>query len=316
MSARFSCSACGREYPWKPELAGRSAKCKCGQVLHVPATAPAEPEPEPDVLDFADDPVPAEPVKAKPLVKAGGAAAAAAPKAAVAKPKAPPAAQSSGQRCPSCQSDMTPGAPICINCGFDLRTGKHVQTAVEADAPVAATPAKAKAKGGKAAAKGKSKGRGAVDEGGSNTKQIIVVVLLAVLAIGGIFAAKSFFKKDDGTTGPGGGPALGDDAQAVRMLKDNEPIEGKEFVDSHPSRTLGITWTNAQSRNRVQSWYDMGVAKVWAFSGQISRHVVFELPTDGEKRAKIFDWVGNWYTDQQKDRPKDVGQKYLILDMH
>ena len=41
---KFSCNACGKSYGWKPELAGRQAKCKCGQVMTVPAEPPAPPE--------------------------------------------------------------------------------------------------------------------------------------------------------------------------------------------------------------------------------------------------------------------------------
>jgi hypothetical protein len=34
--AKFTCSACGRKYTWKLELAGQRAKCKCGNILKVP----------------------------------------------------------------------------------------------------------------------------------------------------------------------------------------------------------------------------------------------------------------------------------------
>ena len=39
--SKFSCAACGREFRWKPELAGKRAKCKCGAAVQVPATDPA-----------------------------------------------------------------------------------------------------------------------------------------------------------------------------------------------------------------------------------------------------------------------------------
>jgi hypothetical protein len=41
---QFSCDACGKAYRWKPELAGRRVKCKCGQVMTVreAQSAPAE----------------------------------------------------------------------------------------------------------------------------------------------------------------------------------------------------------------------------------------------------------------------------------
>lgn len=36
----FSCDACGKSYAWKPAIAGKKAKCKCGSVLEVPADEP------------------------------------------------------------------------------------------------------------------------------------------------------------------------------------------------------------------------------------------------------------------------------------
>jgi hypothetical protein len=60
-SSRFSCAACGRSFQWKPELAGKRAKCKCGAAVEIPkvdpdeALRPAPPtavaEPEPSVDD-------------------------------------------------------------------------------------------------------------------------------------------------------------------------------------------------------------------------------------------------------------------------
>lgn len=32
----FSCPACGRRYGWKPAMAGKTARCICGTILHVP----------------------------------------------------------------------------------------------------------------------------------------------------------------------------------------------------------------------------------------------------------------------------------------
>src|SRR5688500_3785632 len=35
----FSCAACGKQFRWKPELAGKTLKCKCGSPLKVPKQA-------------------------------------------------------------------------------------------------------------------------------------------------------------------------------------------------------------------------------------------------------------------------------------
>src|SRR5688572_25349404 len=36
----ITCGQCGRSYRWKPELAGRQAKCACGKMIDVPAAPP------------------------------------------------------------------------------------------------------------------------------------------------------------------------------------------------------------------------------------------------------------------------------------
>src|SRR5262245_19522245 len=104
--AKFSCQSCGAKYRWKPELAGRKVKCKCGAVMTAPAQNPAaarsssrgSDEPDLDAMyDLAEE--------GKAVAKSAGAAAA------------------PTMRCPSCKSDLEPGAAICVNCGFNLKTG-------------------------------------------------------------------------------------------------------------------------------------------------------------------------------------------------
>ena len=48
---KFACASCGKEYKWKPELAGKKGKCKCGGVLSIPPEPPDEPEPGVDAFD-------------------------------------------------------------------------------------------------------------------------------------------------------------------------------------------------------------------------------------------------------------------------
>ncbi|HEX4056147.1 MAG TPA: hypothetical protein VHX86_17945 [Tepidisphaeraceae bacterium] len=73
-SGHFQCSACGRQFRWKPELAGRDVRCPCGQVLRCP-DAPA---PQEDMYDLAPEaakpqhphpPAAAEPAPANPRVR-------------------------------------------------------------------------------------------------------------------------------------------------------------------------------------------------------------------------------------------------------
>ncbi|MCC6421894.1 MAG: hypothetical protein IT447_00265 [Phycisphaerales bacterium] len=54
---QFQCVGCNKTYRWKPELAGKKAKCKCGQVMEVPAEPPMPPEEE-GLYDLVDEPQP------------------------------------------------------------------------------------------------------------------------------------------------------------------------------------------------------------------------------------------------------------------
>jgi hypothetical protein len=52
---KFTCAACGRSYTWTIALAGRKGKCKCGQMMSIPSSPPAPPEPvEDDMYSLAD----------------------------------------------------------------------------------------------------------------------------------------------------------------------------------------------------------------------------------------------------------------------
>lgn len=120
---KFSCPACGKRYRWKPEMAGRSAKCACGGKLVVPAQQPA-----------TENPVA---IATKPELSAMKPAPANA---------SPPPAASATTKCPSCGANFPAGAVLCVNCGYNTRTGKTLAAVVveegddeadDADAPPA-----------------------------------------------------------------------------------------------------------------------------------------------------------------------------------
>ena len=57
----------------------------------------------------------------------------------IVEPPPTPAQQAAAQtgRCPACNQSIKPGAVICIKCGYNLKKGKRMQTAVtDPDAPV------------------------------------------------------------------------------------------------------------------------------------------------------------------------------------
>lgn len=53
----ISCPACGASYPWKPQLAGKKVRCKCGKLFAAvpPKALPAEPVEEPDIFALDED---------------------------------------------------------------------------------------------------------------------------------------------------------------------------------------------------------------------------------------------------------------------
>lgn len=65
--APIVCSSCGKTFRWKPELAGKRAKCKCGGVIAIPAQPP-QAAPVEDEYDVAE--VPAAPAPRPPQAHA------------------------------------------------------------------------------------------------------------------------------------------------------------------------------------------------------------------------------------------------------
>src|SRR6267142_1406221 len=196
--ATFSCESCGKQYPWKPELAGKKARCKCGAVLSVPAQPQAARAAARTPVDTGEEEAEAVPAPKKKKKK----------KAAVAAGMSQPSA---------------------TNWVGVSKSNREKAAEQEAD---------------------KSR----------TMKQVIIALVLCVVVVGVIFGGKFAFKK----VGKGGSGAKlpGDDAEAMRMLQDDEPIEAKEFIEAHQSRQLGTQWTRSKWLATVQQWYDMGVVKV------------------------------------------------------
>lgn len=298
--ATFSCDSCGKTYPWKAELAGKKAKCKCGAVLNIPA----------------------QPQAARAAARTPVAVAAAAP-----------VEETTGYRCPACKNDLTPGTAICVNCGYDLRTGQYVSTQVDTgddgEAEAAPIPKKKKKKVAAAGKSGKPSATAWVGVSKSarekaaeqevdksrTMKQVIIALVLCVAVVGVIFGGKFAFSKM-GNKGPSV-KLPGQDAEAMRMLNENQPMEAKAFIESHKSRMIGTMWTQSKALAKIQQWYDMGAVKVYVPSdGLIARFVIIELPQDPAKREALINWQAV-FEDENGNRKtiKDEGQKYVIYSI-
>jgi hypothetical protein len=145
MSIQFTCQ-CGKTLKAAEEYAGKRAKCnQCGQVVTIPGVR----QEAANAAPMATPPVASAPKKNTPAAAAKVAIAelpksdlddflfaelpSAQPMGLVAKPQtanAPAAApvQSGGRRCPGCQSALSAAAMICVYCGYNLNTGKKMNT--------------------------------------------------------------------------------------------------------------------------------------------------------------------------------------------
>ena len=316
--AKFSCPSCGRQFTWKPELAGRSAKCKCGGTIKVPqqpqaaaaptarapaAAAPATDDGNPlDSYDFSAAEAPA-PRKAS---RGGGAAAA-------------PVADA-GMRCPACGNGLQPGAVLCVHCGFNLKTGKRMSTILAADEPGLPVPAPA-APGipgvpGYAGPPGLRPPRAEEKPGAG---QIVKMVAIPVVLIGVVGGAVFGFKMLAGEKDTG--PKLGHDPEVRAMIREDGATELKQWLkDAQHRMVLGMT--REQADGMADRLYTLGAVKVMAFGGATTASLAVELPDasvpeNKEKRKALFEWYTKRYEEHtpRAERTRDEGQQYLLLPM-
>ncbi|MEM9020204.1 MAG: hypothetical protein AAGC44_06530 [Planctomycetota bacterium] len=113
---RVNCPHCNKGYRWSDKLAGRLVDCKqCGERFVVP-NQPG--------IGIAPDAEPTQDDTYELALDEDGRTA------ADPEPKAAPAV---GGRCPVCNTKVPETAVICLNCGFNMKEGKRVETAVLQD---------------------------------------------------------------------------------------------------------------------------------------------------------------------------------------
>ncbi len=293
--AKFTCQACGKQYTWKPELAGKRAKCKCGQMMTVPQQLHSD-EPDLDALyDLAED-EPARPART-------------APQAAVTIP-----AQQAGARCPSCSAPMQPGAVLCVNCGFNLKTGKKMGTAVGGSAPPpiqppAARPAAAIAPqfpGGIPPTLGPKRMQQSAAETDPNQKKMVILGAVAILLIAGLIGGFVLLKQ-----GAESNVVYHfEDKEIMTLLDEQASTEIKAFLENNMFSLMGMT--TSQARQFGDNLYKLGAKDVRAFDGRVSRTLVVELPDDPDQRKAIIDHYNRYHQGMLDVRPAtDEGQRYL-----
>ncbi len=134
----FTCPHCGKRFQWTTDIADRKAQCPaCHKRIRIP-TVPGR------VAD-AVDPLPQAP-KAPARKQESGTYELdlTGIDETIVEPPPTPAQQAAAQtgRCPACNQPIKPDAVICIKCGYNLKKGKRMQTAIaQGEAAEGAAPA-------------------------------------------------------------------------------------------------------------------------------------------------------------------------------
>jgi len=283
MPAVIQCPACQKEYPWKPDLAGKRVKCKCGELIDVPVAAPkAEVD---ELYDLA------EPIETPghPILDLQSAATTAA--VAVDNSRQFP--------CPYCGQNLDPGSTMCVFCGSSLEgtvpeaAPRAVPTAIQAAPPVASRPVVMR--------------EPEPEETVSKTK----LAILALVAIAIVIAAIVFVRHRTRTS-TSTDPIL-KPADAAIFDKTKQGAEAREWLKADEAHTLtGLL--HKQAVFRVDQIYDLGAKSVFVVGGGSS--LAIELPSESAKRKAIFDWQKKWNTENNFPVVSDDGQRWMEIQMH
>jgi hypothetical protein len=117
MPIKVTC-ACGQSFAAKDELAGRTVKCpKCSRPLAIPAAGAAGTAPSAPAAAAPQQPA-APTAGAAPTFQSGG----------LFDEVGLPSAPTGTIPCPGCRAPMPMGAIICVQCGYNMKLGRRMET--------------------------------------------------------------------------------------------------------------------------------------------------------------------------------------------
>ena len=130
-SKNFTCPHCRKRFQWSTKIADRKAQCpSCSKRIRIPMV--------PGRIADAIDPLPKTHVEQPQAESDTYDLDLTGVDESVVEPPPSAAQQAAAQtgRCPACNQSINPGAVICVKCGYNLKKGKRMQTAVaDGDAP-------------------------------------------------------------------------------------------------------------------------------------------------------------------------------------
>jgi len=284
MPAAIQCPRCQTEYPWNPDVAGQRLKCKCGEMIDMPALAPkAEVD---ELYDLADEPAKASQHGIADLQSAATAAAVAVD-------------QSRQFACPYCGEKLDAGSTMCVFCGSNLEgalpetTTRTVSTAMQSAPPVSARPVVM---------------RELTETEKSGTFRLIILCAMAMVVVAMVIV----FIKHRLPASPAKDPFLRP-ADAAIVEKVQQGAEARQWLKSDDGHTLS-GMLHKQAVFKVDQLYDLGAKRVIVLGGGSS--LAIELPSESAKRKALFDWQKKWNTDNNFKLPVDEGQRWMEIQMH
>lgn len=149
MPIKVTC-ACGQSFAANDALAGKRVKCpKCAQPLQIPGAASAAPAKPPaggaaQQQTRTQQPRPQQPSPPAPAVDSFASV--------FDEVGLKPQQANAGPSCPNCRAPMAPGAILCVQCGFNQKLGRVMQTVTTSGA-VAGMPSGGHGHGGDVAAR-------------------------------------------------------------------------------------------------------------------------------------------------------------------
>lgn len=296
MARMIRCGYCGKEYAWRPEMAGRKVRCKCGHRIEI---EPETPSPQPvakaeDIYALADD------------VHAQVGHEVRHPGATV--------GDNAGRKCPACGSALEASDLLCLNCGMNLKTG-HRPSARPISTPAGPAPRPQETEGYLAAAAVAGAQRpDQIERADINPHTRKVAIILAggiILLLGGIVGLFLLTHKPSVPV-----VYLGDDQRIIDEL-DRGSTTIPDFLEQGNNNNTMFSGMNAsQARAMDIKLRGLGAVDVLITStlnGMMVRHLVIKLPADPARRKALFDFQAEYYATAGRKVDVDVGQKYLRL---
>jgi hypothetical protein len=281
MPATIQCPGCQREYPWKPDLAGKRVKCTCGQIMDVPAIAPkAEVD---ELYDLAEDPTPRGQHAISDLQSIATEAAVAVD-------------ESRQFPCPYCGEKLDPGSMMCVFCGSNLEGAIPETTPVAPSAMASAPPVATKPV---VIPKPEPREKSA--------RMLIVIGVTTILVVAAVFIFVWIKTKK---AAPPEGFLKPADAAIFEKVKQGADARDWLKDDSHALSGMN----HKQSVFHTDQWHDMGDKRVVVLNGGSS--VALELPSEAAKRKAVFDWEKKWNTENNFKLVDDDGQRWMEIQMH